>query len=231
MSVAFGSELSLGKTYRMTRTVFSSLKCLIWATVLLEHGCLVHGQTEKPSRDVEFFESRIRPVLVKHCYECHSSAAAEAKGGLLLDFRDGGQKGGESGPAIVPGHPEESLLIEAVRYDSFEMPPSGKLPDSVIADFEQWIRSGAADPRVKAPSATEAAEESWRAQLVQRSRWWRPAVSQRCDAPRAVPQHWLPVNTMHQIKNGGRRPRLQTASRGQRTRLIALCGRRSSGPT
>ncbi len=138
----------------------------------MEDGCLVHGQIEKPSRDVEFFESRIRPVLVKHCYECHSSAAAEAKGGLLLDFRNGGQKGGESGPAIVPGQPEESLLIEAVRYDSFEMPPSGKLPDRVIADFEQWIRSGAADPRVKAPSATEAAEESWKAQLAQRSRWW-----------------------------------------------------------
>jgi hypothetical protein len=99
--------------------------------------------------DVELFESKIRPVLVKHCYSCHSAGAKDLKGGLLLDHRDGLRKGGESGPAVVPGKVEESLLVDALKYDGFEMPPKGKLPDSVIADFETWIRNGAADPRTE----------------------------------------------------------------------------------
>lgn len=124
------------------------------------------------SDDTEFFESRIRPVLAEHCYECHSSASEEAKGDLLLDFRDGLRKGGESGPAILPGKPNESLLLEALRHESFEMPPKKKLPKAVIADFERWIREGAVDPRVKAPSPAEAASATWKAQLAERSRWW-----------------------------------------------------------
>ena len=81
--------------------------------------------------DVELFESKIRPVLVKHCYSCHSAGAKALKGGLLLDHRDGLRKGGESGPAVVPGKVEESLLVDALKYDGFEMPPKGRLPDSV----------------------------------------------------------------------------------------------------
>src|SRR5256885_13610335 len=82
------------------------------------------------SVDVDFFERKIRPVLVEHCYACHSTQAKKHKGGLLLDTRDGLRKGGESGPALVPGQPERSLLIKAVHYDSDElkMPPKGKLP-------------------------------------------------------------------------------------------------------
>lgn len=111
-------------------------------------------------------------MLVEHCYECHSSGSSEVKGSLLLDFRDGLRKGGESGPAIVPGKPAASLLLEAMRYESFEMPPAGKLSERVIADFSRWIRDGAKDPRVKRPSPTEAAEATWKAKLAQRSRWW-----------------------------------------------------------
>ncbi|MDA1161933.1 MAG: PSD1 and planctomycete cytochrome C domain-containing protein [Planctomycetota bacterium] len=98
---------------------------------------------------VEFFESKIRPVLVQHCYQCHSSTSKSVKGGLMLDFRTAALKGGESGPTIVPGKPEESLLISALKYDGLEMPPKGKLPDSVIADFERWVRDGAVDPRTE----------------------------------------------------------------------------------
>ncbi len=156
----------------MTRRVCSPLNYLAWVLVLPGQDCVVHGQVEKGFDDADFFESRIRPVLVQHCYECHSSAAAEAKGGLLLDYRDGARNGGESGPAVVPGNLKESLLIEAVQYDSFRMPPAGKLPDSVITDFRTWIRSGAADPRVNAPSVAASAEESWKTQLTKRSRWW-----------------------------------------------------------
>src|SRR5262249_54260887 len=94
-----------------------------------------------------FFEKQVRPLLVKRCYQCHSSGAKILKGGLHLDSREGWMKGGDSGPAIVPGAPEKSLLIEAVRYQSLEMPPQGKLPDPEIAVLEEWIKMGAPDPR------------------------------------------------------------------------------------
>ena len=103
----------------------------------------------KPSSDtdVEFFEAKIRPVLVRHCYKCHSADADKIQGGLQLDFADSTRMGGESGPAVVPGNLQDSLLLSALQHDSFEMPPDRRLPDNIIADFEQWIESGAVDPR------------------------------------------------------------------------------------
>lgn len=106
---------------------------------------------------LEFFETKIRPVLVEHCYQCHGAAAAakdQLKGGLLVDSKHGLLIGGDSGPALVPGQTDESVLLDALRYESFEMPPDGKLPDAVIADFETWIAAGAADPRTESTSAT-----------------------------------------------------------------------------
>ena len=101
--------------------------------------------------EVEFFEKKIRPVLVEKCYSCHS-AEAQAKnklrGRLRLDSRAGVLAGGESGPAIVPGKPGESLLIDTLKHANIvKMPPKGKLPPEVIADFETWIKNGAPDPR------------------------------------------------------------------------------------
>ncbi len=110
-----------------------------------------------PAEGIEFFETNIRPVLVERCYECHSGKAKVLQGGLRLDSAEGVRKGGDSGPVIVPHQPGESLLIAALRYESFEMPPSGKLPDSVIADFEKWISVGAPDPRTAAADAKEDA--------------------------------------------------------------------------
>ncbi len=98
---------------------------------------------------IEFFEIHIRPVLVEKCYKCHSANAKALKGGLRLDTAERIRAGGESGPIIVPKKPEESLLISALRYESNEMPPSGKLPDSVINDFVKWISLGAPDPRTE----------------------------------------------------------------------------------
>jgi hypothetical protein len=107
----------------------------------------------KPSaEDLDFFEKKIRPVLVDRCYKCHSAQAQSVKGGLLLDTREGIRRGGESGHAVVPGDPENSLLLSAIRHESFEMPPDGKLPEAVIRDFELWIRRGAADPRDGSPA-------------------------------------------------------------------------------
>jgi len=122
--------------------------------------------------DVEIFEKRIRPVLIRHCYECHSAASADLKGGLRLDSRDFLRQGGESGPAIVPGNPQESLLLDALKHQTFEMPPDKKLPAHVVADFNRWIELGAPDPRDNPPSADEVAELSWNTILNERREWW-----------------------------------------------------------
>ncbi len=122
---------------------------------------------------VDFFERTIRPVLVEKCYRCHASTAKKVRGRLLLDSRDGMRRGGESGPAIVPGNPEASLLLKAIRYEDLEMPPQGKLPEEVIADFETWIRGGAADPRTgetaSGPVDAAAARDSWPFRRPQRA--------------------------------------------------------------
>src|SRR5262245_9804885 len=109
------------------------------------------------------FENKIRPLLAERCYECHS-AGKKQKGGLVLDSRTGWEKGGDSGPAILPGRPEESLLIKAVRGTSedLRMPPEksgGKLNAAQIADLEAWVKRGAYDPRTAAPP--EAATKAW----------------------------------------------------------------------
>ena len=104
---------------------------------------------ESPSRDeLVFFEAKIRPLLIEHCYKCHSVKSDKLKGSLYVDGRDGLIHGGDSGPAIVPGDPEKSRLIESVRYGDEEtaMPPKGKLPDAAIKDLEQWVRMGAPWP-------------------------------------------------------------------------------------
>ncbi|MEO8497114.1 MAG: DUF1549 domain-containing protein, partial [Planctomycetota bacterium] len=111
--------------------------------------------------DDDFFEKKIRPVLVERCYKCHSKQGESVKGGLLLDSRDASRRGGESGAAVVPGDADESLLLSALRYESFEMPPDGKLPATVIADFETWIKTGAHDPRDAATSEPPGAEIDW----------------------------------------------------------------------
>ena len=124
----------------------------------------------------EFFEKRIRPIFVEHCYKCHSAEAEKVKGGLLLDSKEGLLKGGDSGPVIIFGKPDESLLIKAVRYDDkdLQMPPAkagGKLSPDQINDLITWIKMGAPDPRqqgepktakISAPAYDyEAARKLW----------------------------------------------------------------------
>jgi hypothetical protein len=97
------------------------------------------------SAALEFFEKKIRPVLIEHCYACHSARAKKIKGGLRLDSRSGLLRGGDTGPALVPGRPEQSRLIQAVRYLDVDlrMPPKGKLPAAAVADLTAWIEMGA----------------------------------------------------------------------------------------
>lgn len=134
---------------------------------LLMFGALLSTQ----AADTNLFESKIQPALVEHCYKCHSAQSEKLKGGLHVDSREGLLKGGETGPAIVPGDPEKSLLIRALQYkdETLQMPPKKKLPEEVVQDFVAWVKSGAPDPRggeVKEAAKTsnydfEAARASW----------------------------------------------------------------------
>ncbi len=124
---------------------------------------------------VEFFESRIRPVLAQDCYECHRTNG-KMKGGLALDYRGALLKGGDSGKVVVPGNPADSLLIKAIRHESedLKMPKArAKLEASVIADFEQWVRMGAPDPRDAPPTDAEVVKDTdWEAVMKRRKSWW-----------------------------------------------------------
>jgi hypothetical protein len=121
-----------------------------WTAAPADLGAQAPADGGKPTPEqLAFFEKNIRPVLVKECYGCHSKNAEKVRGGLTLDTREGLRKGGDNGPALVPGDPKKSLLVKAIRQtdDELKMPPKKKLPDEVIADFEKWIAAGAADPR------------------------------------------------------------------------------------
>lgn len=122
---------------------------LLWVLLIAVHA---NGD------DLSFFESKIRPVLVKQCYECHSVESGKSKGGLTLDTKQGIRTGGDTGPAIVPGDVSKSLLLAAIKHSDpdLEMPPKKpRLPQAVIADFEAWIKAGAADPRESAQKTAE----------------------------------------------------------------------------
>lgn len=128
------------------------MKPRLWAVapLLLLATAPVCAAGQKDAPGIAFFESKIRPVLVQHCYRCHSEEAhknKKLKAGLFLDSKAGLLKGGESGPALLPGKAKDSLLLKALHYDTLRMPPSGKLPDDVLADFARWIDLGAPDPR------------------------------------------------------------------------------------
>ena len=141
--------------------------------------------------ETEFFENKIRPLLSENCYKCHSKDSEKIKGGLLLDSRDGVLKGGNTGPALVPGRPEKSLIIQAVHYKDkdLQMPPNDrKLSDAQIADLEAWVKMGAPDPRVA------GAEEPHRygVDLAKAKKHWsyqpivQPAVPAVADS-----RHWI----------------------------------------
>ncbi len=131
----------------------------VFAQSIFVYACVASSVAAKdPADSVEFFENRIRPVLVEHCYQCHGNDADEIGGSLQLDSSDALRTGGDSGPAIIAGDPGASLLVSAMRYESSEMPPSGKLPDSVIQDFQDWIAAGAVDPRQSGTGSSRAPE-------------------------------------------------------------------------
>ena len=152
----------------------------------------LHGATTQPTpAQLDFFEQRIRPMLVNECYECHG--AQKQKGKLRVDFRDGLLKGGDSGPAIVAGDAKKSLLVQSIRHDDPDsaMPKDRpKLSDAVIADFVKWINDGAPDPRDQPASETTAASAGWQATFTARKDWWSFKPVQKVAPPAFTNTAW-----------------------------------------
>ena len=146
---------------------------------------LSSGNAQTPEGDVapegdvdgeRFFNDKIEPLLKAHCLECHSHAAEEMAGGLTLDSRNGWAEGGGRGPAIVPGKPEDSLLIKAIRRDdvNLQMPPDEKLTAANIELLVEWVRRGATDPRKTTPQPESH---------VDPLDWWSLRPLKRQDVP------------------------------------------------
>src|SRR5258708_4225429 len=141
------------------------LRKLIFATGLV---ALCAGGVR--AADADFFEKKVRPVFVEHCYKCHSEQAKKVRGGLRLDTVAGIRKGGERGPLFVPGKRKESLLVAALRHEDRAMPPTGKLPESVINDIAGWVERGAALPKEVA-SAPAPRREAFRIRDADWQHW------------------------------------------------------------
>ncbi|MBL4886442.1 MAG: DUF1553 domain-containing protein [Planctomycetaceae bacterium] len=152
--------------------------------------CATSGFADEISpAGLEFFEKKIRPVLVSHCYECHSQESKNLKGSLLLDSKAGLLKGGDSGAAIVAHKPEQSLLLETLHYgdDTSQMPPKGKLPAQIIKNFELWIQMGAPDPRTEVNQPAEKIAIDFEA----RRKFWSFQLPQAKVAPAVTEQQWV----------------------------------------
>jgi hypothetical protein len=152
------------------KTIFYTTLCCLPSLLL--------GAEPLTTEQTNFFEKKIRPVLVDKCYRCHGPETEKAKGGLRLDTREAVLKGGDNGPAVVPGDVDGSLLIDAIRYANADtaMPPKksgGKLPDAVVADFETWVKMGAPDPREPAVAGApeKPSSKAW-SDYGDATKWW-----------------------------------------------------------
>ncbi|MGI8965320.1 MAG: PSD1 and planctomycete cytochrome C domain-containing protein, partial [Limisphaerales bacterium] len=151
-------------------------QCSSVALILFLFSFSLRAAEPSPT-DLAFFENKIRPIFADKCYKCHSHDAPKLKGGLSLEFRETILKGGETGPALVPGNPESSLLIKAIRYGDpdLQMPPKGeKLSDAQIEDLVQWIKMGAPDPRTAKDAAyakdwNKSNRDHWAFQSIKKS--------------------------------------------------------------
>ncbi len=174
-----------------------------WFTVLLTPGVC--------AEDTAFFESRVAPLLEAHCYKCHSHRSGKMKGGLTLDSRSGWEEGGEQGPALVPGKPEESLLVKAIRRTDpeFKMPPKKKLPEADVAILVDWVKRGAPDPRTTKPARDfrELTKD-----------WWSLVPITPPPLPAASPPAGHPIDAF--IRARLREGKLSPAPRADRRTLI-----------
>ncbi|HEY5315752.1 MAG TPA: DUF1549 domain-containing protein, partial [Pirellulales bacterium] len=138
---------------------------------------LAAARAAEPAAGVEYFERHVRPVLVEQCYKCHSAQAKKLQAGLWADSRQGLLTGGDTGPAIVPGKPDDSLLVQAVRYDdvALQMPPRGKLPPEQIAALTTWVKMGAPWATETGKAGAPVAKAAFDLEGRKRAHWaWQP---------------------------------------------------------
>ena len=147
------------------------------------------GETKSPGLDQEvFFRDKVLPLLESRCFECHGDDG-EVEGELRLTSRKAMLTGGESGPVIVPSDPEKSLLIQAVRYESFQMPPRNKMPDAEIEILVQWIKDGAVWPADMEKSTAPVGKSEFPLQERIASHWaWKKIV--RPEVPKVKNTEW-----------------------------------------
>ncbi|MCM2370346.1 PSD1 and planctomycete cytochrome C domain-containing protein [Aporhodopirellula aestuarii] len=156
----------------MAASRFSAFLMLVCVSVS------AYAETITPEQ-LKFFEAKIRPVLIRECYGCHSNESGNVRGGLRLDTQELTHIGGSSGPAVVPGDLDESLLYNAIIHEDFVMPPKRKLPQNVIDDFRQWIEMGAPDPRVTNTVEIRSSITDEDIQTARESFWsYQPPVKQ-----------------------------------------------------
>lgn len=156
-----------------------SMCVTVCALILVAVGSLTAGQPV--DSDLEFFEKQVRPLLNRRCYRCHSSTARSLKGGLRLDSRVGVQRGGDSGPILVPGQPDASRLIHVIRYQGgVEMPPDSKLPKEEIAILVRWVQIGAPWPADRSERMVPEPDAGFPLQQRRRDQWcWQPIDNPR----------------------------------------------------
>lgn len=170
---------------------------------------LLFGSRAVAADDLEFFESKVRPLLATQCYSCHSSKAAIVQGGLRLDSRETALRGGHSGPAVVPGNPAQSRMIRALRHEvEPHMPPWGKLEPEKIAVLEEWIRRGAPWPQEGQPAAATGATSSPSSKPDAKRHWaWQPIVrSQPPKSADAWPRDAIDQFLLHKLLQQGIKP-------------------------
>jgi hypothetical protein len=188
-----------------------SLSPAIFSSLLLGTCCAPVAGADDPQKpaefsreQVEFFEANIRPVLAEHCYECHSAKAVKLKGNLLLDTRTGTVKGGTNGQVVVPGDPEKSRLILALRWTDpdLAMPPKGKLSAKQVEKFEEWVKMGAPDPRT---GPTKGAAPAKTIDLTVGRKWWAFQPVAEVPAPnvrdQSWPKKWIDTFVLQQLES------------------------------
>ncbi|MBS0263688.1 MAG: PSD1 domain-containing protein [Planctomycetes bacterium] len=174
------------------------------------------GSEKPPTREEsEYFEKKIRPILVKNCYECHSGDVQKAKGHFVLDTREGLRAGGDSGPVIVPGQPDDSPLIEAIKYEGLEMPPKEKLSDELIQELTRWVEMGAPDPRVG-----KAAQVKNKIDLAEARKFWAFQPPHRSPPPASQATVWARTDLDRYIQSARDKKGLAVAPDADRQTLL-----------
>ncbi|MCO8125229.1 PSD1 and planctomycete cytochrome C domain-containing protein [Stieleria sp. TO1_6] len=192
----------------MTKICFFLFFALLYTGLCVTSAVIQAGEQTPSADQLDFFEREVRPLLAKQCYQCHSAQAKRVEGNLLLDSREAHLRGGDSGTAVVPGDVDGSLLIEAVRYESYEMPPKGKLGDHEIAVLERWIAMGAPWPE-EAPPTADNDQHQFDLETRKSEFWaWQPIADTETPVvkDRTWPHNELDHYTLARLEAAGLKP-------------------------